>query len=262
MDLGLKGRTAIVTGGAAGIGKATSKALAGEGVDVAIFDINIPLLEATAAEIRSATGRRILPIPTDMTKREQIEAMVDRVATEFGRLDILVNNAGASKFGDPLKIEPEAFADTMTLKYLGYVYCSRAAAKHMIKQGWGRIINVIGSGGKQILPVHIPGGASNAALLLFTKGLGLHLAPHGVLVNAVSPGLVATERMVRLIQSSAETKGITYAEAERDFYKDIPLGRAAQPEEVANVILFLASEHASYFVGSNLFMDGGIITAI
>lgn len=262
MDLGLKGKTAIVTGGAAGIGKATSKALAGEGVDVAIFDIDAKQLEATTTEIRNTTERRVIPILTDMTKREQIEANVDRAATEFGRLDILVNNAGASKFGDPLQIEPEAFADAMTLKYLGYVYCSRAAAKHMIKRGWGRIINVIGGGCKHILPVHIPGGASNAAVWLFTKGLGLHLAPQGVLVNGISPGFVATERMVRLVQSTAETKGITYAEAERDYYKDVPLGRAAQSEEVANVILFLASERASYFVGSNLFMDGGSIKTI
>jgi NAD(P)-dependent dehydrogenase (short-subunit alcohol dehydrogenase family) len=262
MDLGLKDRTAIVTGGAAGIGKAASKALAEEGVDVAIFDIDSKQIEVTAAEIHDATGRKIKPFIVDMTVREKIEAAVNQVVDEFGRLDILVNNAGASKFGDPLTIEAEAFAETMDLKYLGYVNCARSAANHMVKHRWGRIINVIGSGGKQTLPVHIPGGASNAALWLFTKGFGLHLAPHGVLVNGISPGLVATERMVRLVQSSAETQGITYAEAEREYYKDIPLGRAAQPEEVTNVILFLASERASYFVGSNLFMDGGLITAI
>ena len=105
MDLGLKDKKAIVTGGAAGIGKAASKALATEGVDVAIFDIDTKGLEATAAEIRDATGRRILPNPTDMTKRKQIEANVDQVASEFGRLEILVNNAGASRFGDPLEID-------------------------------------------------------------------------------------------------------------------------------------------------------------
>lgn len=262
MDLGLKDKTAIVTGGAAGIGKATSMALAEEGVDVAIFDIDTQQLEATADEIRKATGRRITPYTVDMMVRDAIEENVDRAAEAFGRIDILVNNAGASKFGDPLTMEAEAFADAMALKYLGYVYCSRAASQHMIKQKWGRIVNVIGSGGKQTLPVHIPGGASNSAIWLFTKGFGLHVAPHGVLVNGISPGLVATERMIRLIKSSAQTQGITFEEAEREYYKDIPLGRAAKTEEVTSAVLFLASERASYFVGSNLFMDGGLITAI
>ena len=259
MNLGLEGKTALVTGGSAGIGKATAKALSLEGVAVAIAARDVKRLEAAAAEIHDIAGGRVLPVSVDMMKREQIEAMVDWVANEFGGLNILVNNAGASKFGDPLTIEPDAFADAMTLKYLGYVFCARAAAKYMIEKGWGRIVNVLGSGGKQILPMHIPGGAANAALELFTKGFGLHLADKGVLVNAVSPGGVATERLVKLIQSTAEANGRTYDEEATNFFKDSPLGRPAQPEEVANLILFLASELAGYFVGSHVFMDGGSV---
>lgn len=262
MDLGLKDRTAIVTGGAAGIGKAAAKALASEGVDVAIFDIDTKGLEATAAEICDATERRVIPIPTDMMKREQIEASVHRVASELGRLEILVNNAGASRFGDPLEIDADAFEEAMALKYLGYVHCARAAAKYMIKQGWGRIINVIGSGGRQAISTHLPGGATNAALRLFTKGFALRLAPHGVLVNGVSPAVVSTERMVRLVQSFADTRGVTYEQAEKDYFKEYSVGRPATPEEVAAVILFLASEHVGCFVGSNVEMDGGSIDAI
>lgn len=107
--------------------------------------------------------------------------------------------------------------------------------------------------------MHIPGGAANAALELFTKGFALHLAHKGILVNAISPGGVATERLVKLVQSTAEAKGRTYAEEESQFFRDSPLGRPARPEEVANVIVFLASECAAYFVGSNLLMDGGSI---
>jgi NAD(P)-dependent dehydrogenase (short-subunit alcohol dehydrogenase family) len=259
MDLKLKGKTALITGGSAGIGRAAAEALALEGVDVAIAARDFRKLDDVATEISRNTGRTILPIVADMMERDQIEQMVQRVAQEFGHIDILVNNAGASKFGDPLEIEAEAFAEAMTLKYLGYVYCSRIAAKYMIKQGWGRIINVLGSGGKQVLPMHLPGGATNAALELFTKGFALRLAPHGVLVNAISPAAVATERLVKLLQSVAEQKGVSYNEVESEYLKEFPLGRPARTEEVAQVIVFLASECGSYFVGSNIFMDGGVI---
>ena len=180
-------------------------ALASDAVDVAVFDVDAKRLKATAEEIGDATGRCILPIPTDMTKRQEIEANVDRAASELGRLDIPVNNAGASRFGDRMEIHAETFEETTALKYYWYVDCARAAAKHMVKQGWGRIINLIGSGGRQAISTHLVGGASNAALRLFTKGFGLRLAPHGVLVNAVSPAVVSTERMVRLVQSFAHT---------------------------------------------------------
>ena len=262
MDLGLAGKTALVTGGSAGIGKAAAKALAAEGVDVAIAARDPARLEAAAAEIRQTTGRRVLPVPADMGKLGEIDALVGRVVGELGRLDILVNNAGASKFGDPLEEPMDNFADAMQVKYLGYVHCSRLAAKDMLQRGWGRIVNVIGTGGKQVTPVHLAGGGANAALFLFTKGLALRLAPHGVLVNAVSPAGVVTERLERLIRAVAESRGLSYEQAEREYHKDYPLGRAARPEEVADVVLFLASERASYFVGSNLLMDGGRVTAI
>jgi NAD(P)-dependent dehydrogenase (short-subunit alcohol dehydrogenase family) len=173
-----------------------------------------------------------------------------------------VNNAGASRFGDPLEIDAEAFEEAMALKYFGYVNCARVVAKYMINQKWGRIINLVGSGGRQAIPVHLPGGASNAALRLFTKGFALRLAPLGVLVNAVSPGAVSTERMIRLVQSVADKEGISYERAENEFFKDYPVGRAATPEEVAAVVLFLVSKHASCFVGSNIEMDGGSLDTI
>jgi NAD(P)-dependent dehydrogenase (short-subunit alcohol dehydrogenase family) len=261
MELGIKDKKALVTGGSAGIGKAAAKALAGEKVQVAIVARDLEKLKKTATEIHEATGQQVLPIPFDLTEDEKIESMIDQVASELGGLDILVNNAGASRFGDPMTIDAEAFKEAMDLKYFGYVNCSRAAAKHMIPNGWGRIINVIGVGGKRVNILHLPGGSANAALVLFTKGLSLHLAPHGVLVNAVSPGGVATERYVRLVQSNSHARGVTYSEAEKQYIKDYPIGRIARPEEVADVILFLASSRASYFVGSNVIMDGGSLRA-
>jgi NAD(P)-dependent dehydrogenase (short-subunit alcohol dehydrogenase family) len=267
MDLGLAGRVALVTGGSAGIGKSTARALMAEGVDVAIAARQVDRLEAAAEELRAAAGPRaagaprVLAVPSDMTSPASIDALVRAVVDAFGRIDILVNNAGGSRFGDPLEIDDDAFEEAMRLKYLGYVRCARAAAPHMIRRGWGRIVNVIGSGGRQVVPSHLPGGAANAALILFTKGFALRLAPHGVLVNAVSPAGVATDRLVRLVQALAAEKGLSFEDAEREFFKESPLGRAARPDEVADAVVFLASERATYFVGANLSMDGGTIRA-
>jgi len=262
MDLGLKDKVAVITGASAGIGKATAKAFAKEGAEVAIVARDPKRLEATAYEILTQSGKQPLTVSFDMAATEEIGRMMQHIVNKFGHIDILVNNAGASKFGDPLELSIDAFEDAIRVKYLGYVECSRAAAKHMIHQGSGRIINVIGSGGKQVNPAHLPGGAANAALILFTKGLALRLAGHNVLVNAVSPGGVSTERLRQLFRSFAHMNGISYSEAEKSFLKQYPLGRPASPEEVADIILFISSDRATYFVGSNIFMDGGTIKGI
>jgi NAD(P)-dependent dehydrogenase (short-subunit alcohol dehydrogenase family) len=262
MDLGIRGRCALVTGGSAGIGRACAMALAREGVDVAICARDAGRLEHAAVEIRAAGGRRVLPIVADLSDPAQITALVGVVAAEFGRIDILVNNAGASRFGDPLEIDDEAWDAAMRLKYLGYVRCARAVAPHMIRHGWGRIVNVIGTAGRRANPLHLPGGASNAALVLFTKGLGLRLAAHGVLVNAVSPAGVDTERLRRLAASIAEHEGIAVDDAWRRMSANAPLGRLARPEEVADAVCFLASERAGYFVGTTVWMDGGELNTV
>lgn len=253
----MKGRYALVTGGSAGIGRACAFALAREGVDVAICARDAGRLEDAAAAIRQDAGRRVLPVTADLTVPAQINALVDSVVGEFGRIDILVNNAGASRFGNPLELDDDAWVSAMDLKYFGYLRCARAVAPYMVRQGWGRIVNIIGTAGRRANPAHLPGGAANAALVLLTKGLGLELARHGVLVNAVSPAGVATDRLRRLAQAVAEREGLTAEEAWRRMAAHSPLGRPARPEEVANAVCFLASECASYFVGTTLWMDGG-----
>lgn len=262
MDLGLRGRCALITGGSVGIGRACAAGLAREGVDAAICARDAARLDEAAAAIARDSGRRIVPIPADLTDSAQITALVERVVREFGRIDILVNNAGASRFGDPLQLDDDAWMSAMHLKYFGYVRCARAVAPHMIRQGWGRIVNVIGTAGKRANPVHLPGGGSNAALVLFTKGLGLYLAPHGVLVNAVSPAGVATERLRQLARVIAERDGIEFEEAWRRMSANSALGRPARPEEVADAVCFLASERAGYFVGTTVWMDGGELTSV
>jgi NAD(P)-dependent dehydrogenase (short-subunit alcohol dehydrogenase family) len=246
MDLGLAGKAAVVTGGSKGIGRAVARRLAVEGADIAICARDTAVLEATAGEIAAASGRRCVPIPTDMTRLDEIERLMAEAERALGRIDILVNNAGASRFGDPLLIDDEAWASAMELKFLGYVRPTRAVVPYMRKRGWGRIVNVIGNGGVGISPVHLPGGSSNAALILFTKGIGVQLARENILVNAVSPGGVLTERVRRFVEASAES----------------PLNRFQSPEEVAILVAFLASERCTFLVGENILADGGAVKAI
>ena len=261
MDLRLTGKTAIVTGASQGIGKAIAEALAAEGVDVALCARGADRLEAVA-EIVRARRRRALVVPADLSQAGAADQVIERVIAEWGRVDVLVNNAGASRFGDPLGLDDAAFGEAMDLKYLGYVRMARAVAPAMIRQGGGAIVNVIGVGGAQPSPSHLPGSAANAALILFTKGFGREMARHNVRVNAVSPAGVATERLQSLMQAIAEREQISVEEATRRSSAQVPLGRPARPEEVADAVLFLASERSGYFAAANLIMDGGSVGAV
>jgi len=262
MDLGLTGKVAVVTGASKGIGRAVARRLAVEGADAAICAREVTILEATAKEIAAATGRQCVPIPTDMTRLDQITRLMVEAERALGRIDILVNNAGASRFGDPLEIDDDAWSSAMELKFLGYVRATRAVVPYMRKSGWGRIVNVIGSGGVGVSPVHLPGGSSNAALILFTKGIGLQLARDNILVNAVSPGGVLTERARRWVQATAEREGKSYDETERAMTGECALNRFQSPEEVATLVAFLASERCTFCVGENILADGGAVKAI
>ncbi len=262
MDLGLRDRVAIVTGGSAGIGRACALALAQEGAHIAICARSADRLNETAEAITRQTDRRVLPLVSDLRQPDQIIALTERAAAEFGRIDILVNNAGAARYGPPLEIDDAAWLSVFELKYMGYLRCARAVAPHMIRLGWGRIVNIIGTGGKRVSSFHLPGGSVNAALVLLTKGLGLELAPYGLLVNAVSPAGVPTESLGRLMQARAESAGVNVEEAWGRTVAQFPLGRPARAEEVAAAVCFLASERASYFVGTTLWMDGGVIDSV
>jgi NAD(P)-dependent dehydrogenase (short-subunit alcohol dehydrogenase family) len=262
MDLGIRGRVALVTGGSGELGLGCALGLAREGVAVCITARDQGRLDQAAQTIRTETGQAPLVISADLKHLDEANAVVAATAAHFGRLDILINNAGASRFGDPLTLEDEAWVSAMDLKYFGYLRCARAAAPHMMAAGWGRIINILGAAGKRAVPVHLPGGSANAALTLLTKGLGMELARHGVLVNALSPAGVLTDRYRKLAQAMAEREGITMEEALGRLAAAYPIRRLATVAEVADAVCFLASERASFFVGTTILMDGGDVSAI
>jgi 3-oxoacyl-[acyl-carrier protein] reductase len=237
------GRVAIVTGGAGGIGRAVCSRLARDGCAVVIVDVRREPAEAVAAAL-AAAGARALALPTDVADEGQVEDLVTRTLNAFGRLDILVNNAAAAM---PRLAAHETPLDTwqrsLAVNLTGAFLCARAAARPMLRQRYGRVVNVLAIQAWVPLPRNAAYAAAKGGLLALTRSLAIDLAPHGVLVNAVAPGLVYVEG--------------DPVPPERDRASPNLLGRMGRPEEVAEVIAFLASEACTYVVGEVIRCDGG-----
>jgi 3-oxoacyl-[acyl-carrier protein] reductase len=253
MEFGLKGKVAIVTGGTEGIGKATALTLAREGAKVAICARGKPLLDAVAAEITKAGGE-VLAVSADMSKAADVERFINEVVKRFGGIDILVNNAGTSKRGKFLELTDDEWAADLELKVFGAVRCSRLAIPHMKKRGGGRIINITISGAKQPAAESYPTSVSRAAGLAITKALSKEFAADNILVNTICIGKIKSGQHERRYTKD----GISADEYYSKLGKDIPLKRAGEAQEVANVITFLASDAASYVTGTSINLDGSI----
>ena len=257
MELGLKGRCALVTGGSMGIGKAAARELAAEGCRVAIAARGQEALAQAAGEI----GGDALAVQADCTKPAEIARMVAQVLERFGRLDILVNSIGAAKSGQFLRLTDADWLDSLELKLFGIVRCCREAVPHMQRQGWGRIVNVIGHRGRQPEAQAMPAGVANAGLINFTKALADELVRDGILVNGVSPCPMQTRRLDYMVKAKASMMGITEQAAREEYLRDIPIGRFAEPHEISPLIAFLASERNSYISGVTIGIDGGATRA-
>jgi NAD(P)-dependent dehydrogenase (short-subunit alcohol dehydrogenase family) len=263
MDLELEGKTAIVTGGSRGIGKAVARQLAREGVQVVIASRGAEALEATAHELSEETGRRVIAVPADTTDDESVRGLVAGAVYELGHVDILVNSAArVSGGGRPPMLEEithEAFLDEMNTKVFGYLRCAREVAPLMKAQGWGRIINLSGlaarSSGSAL------GSMRNVSVAALTKNLADELGPHGINVTVVHPGTSRTERTPAMIAAAMERDGVTAEEAERRMANN-SIRRLVSAEEIADVIAFLASPRAVAINGDAVAVGGGAGNAI
>ena len=257
MDLDLQGKTAIVTGGSEGIGKAIAEALAREGADVAICARRAEPLQQTAAAVSEATGRRVIPITADLTQDADVRRFIHAAAEALGRLDILINNAGAAPGGVIENLTETDWALALQLKFMGYVRCMRYALPIMRKQGGGRVVNLIGNDGVKTSYWEIAPGAANAAGQNLTKALATQYGRHGISFAAVNPGPVRTERWNGLVETMSRDMQLSFEEADQLAPRSIPLGRIAKTSEVANLVVMLASPLMHFVNGTMIEIDGG-----
>ena len=248
----LENRTAIVTGSRRGIGRAIVLALAKEGANVVVSDISQEDCQKVVNEIKGLAGKG-LALKCDVTSRDDVEVMVKRTVAEFGRLDILVNNAGIIAFKPFLELTDEDWDSTINVNLKGQFLCAQVAAREMIKNKWGRIINIasISSGGCGIaFPLIAHYTASKGGIVALTEALALELTPQGINVNAICPGAINTD-MAKGVKESGQLEQLLLR---------IPKSRLGEPEDIANLAVFLASEESNYISGAAIVIDGGWLT--
>ncbi|MBI3078515.1 MAG: SDR family oxidoreductase [Deltaproteobacteria bacterium] len=257
MELGLKGKVAIVTGGSMGIGRAVARELAQEGCAVSICARGRERLEQVAEEIRQATGAKVLPLVADMTRPPDILRIVDETVKSFGGVDILIANAGLSYRGTIETLPEEKWYYDIELSLMGVVRCVKAVLPAMRQRGGGRIVIMAAVAGMAPL-IHIPGtSAINAAQISLGKTLSKELAKDKILVNTLNLGPIWTELAEENCRQLARDQGISFEEARRRRCQHTVLGRNGDPEEVAAITAFLCSERASFITGAAIEVDGG-----
>lgn len=263
MDLGIKGKVAIVTGGSRGIGRETARQFLEEGARVMICGRKAEALEQARAELARITGGDIRAVVADMIKQADIERLVSTTVREFGRVDILVNNAGQMYSGRFDVLTDDGLKEQLETKLFGFMRAIRLVYPMMKAQRWGRIVNLIGGAGKEPDPYMFGSGITNSGLLNITKSLSTEFGEDNVLVNAVCPGWVDTDLWRRNAQGlAAELGAQTEDEARRRAARKNSLNRFGRPEELANAIVFLCSERASYITGVSLNLDGGRLKSL
>ena len=264
MHLGLKGKVALITGASQGIGKAIALTMAEEGCNVAICARGKDKLDSSAEEIR-AKGVEVLAVQSDVSKREDNLNFVSQAAEAFGRIDILVNNAGYGNASDPMELPEEVFRYHLDLMLFGPIQLCRLVIPHMRNQGWGRIINISSIFSKQ------PGNqldydAIKAAMNMYTKDFSNYLAKDNILVNAVCPGPIRGplwEGPGALAEQLGQELGMSAPEVMRWFAeKNIPLEHHGDPEDIANMVAFLASDRAKFITGQAINVDGGMVKTL
>jgi NAD(P)-dependent dehydrogenase (short-subunit alcohol dehydrogenase family) len=254
----LQGQVAIVTGAGRGIGRATALELARMGADIVVAELDEGGADKTAALVKDA-GRRAAVIPTDVTRRAELTAMVERTLAAFGRIDVLVNNAGIYRAAATLDVTEEHWDAIMTLNARAVFFASQAVLPAMIAARRGSIVNLASMAGKIGSRTNLPYNVSKAAVISMTKSLALAHAADGVRVNCVCPGFVETDMWTMVARQQGAILGLTPEEFTRRRLESVPLGRMERPEDVASVIGFLASPRAAYMTGQALSVDGGLV---
>ena len=253
---------AIVTGSSDGIGYSTALALAREGTRTVICGRREPLLAEARDRIVGETGAELLAVPCDVQQLPDVQRLVRETMQRFGAVHILVNNAGSVPSIQFNEVDDAEWHRMLEGKLLSYIRVTREVVPNMRKGGWGRIINIAGGGGRQPTATGMAVGLNNAAVINWTKSLSLQYAADGILVTTIAPGKIDTPRQIRNRVREAKIRDMTLDVLQGEGVREIPLKRVGRPEEVANVVVFLASECSSYMTGTCVAVDGGVTRGI
>jgi 3-oxoacyl-[acyl-carrier protein] reductase len=262
MDLGLKGRAAIVAAASTGLGFAVAKELAQEGADVAICARTAANLEKAAGKIKQATGREVFWQALDVTDATAVQKFVDAVEKRYGRVDICVTNAGGPPAKKFLEISLEEWRAAVNLTLLSAVYFAREVLPRMRKNRWGRLLTITSVSVKQPIDGLLLSNSLRAAVTGLARTLANEFGPDGITVNNVCPGYTTTERLNELADTLARNSGAPREQIFKNWSAQVPLGRLARPEEFAAMVTFLASERASYINGATIGVDGGWVKSL
>jgi 3-oxoacyl-[acyl-carrier protein] reductase len=262
MELGLKGRGVIVAASSEGMGRATAEAFAREGAQVAMCARTELTLRQAADEIRTATGAEIYAAPLDVTDAGAVQRFVEQAAKQFGRIDVCVTNAGGPPAKNFLSITPDEWRRAVDQNFMSVVHLAKAVIPHMQRHRWGRILTITSVSVKQPLPELTLSNAVRAAVVGLVKSISNEFGKDGILANNVAPGYTTTERLKELAGTRALAAGVSTQQIYEQWAADAPVRRLADPKEVADTIVWLASERASYITGQTILVDGGIYRGI
>lgn len=257
MDLGLIHKVAFVAASSQGLGKAAALSLAKEGVKLAICSRDVGKLNFAAEEIRTNTGAEVQPIACDVTLPEDIERAVNETLQRYGQIDILVNNAGGPPAGKISKVTDQEWESGFELTMMSMIRMTRAVLPSMERQKWGRVISIVSLSAKQPIDELLISSTLRPGILGLTKVLANQYGMHGITVNSVCPGYFLTQRQKDLGAVRSKERNISMEEYLSESAKSIPVGRLGRPEELGDVIAFLASERASFINGESILVDGG-----
>lgn len=258
----LKGKTAIVTAASRGIGKGVARVLAREGANLVIASRDLERLSKTASEIKSETGAEVVPVQADLTKRADVSKIVETAIGTFGGIDVLVYNTGPPKPGTFLELTEEDWDYAVKLLLMSAVWLTKDVLPHMMKKRGGRIIYITSLTLKRPLPNLTLSNVIRLSIAGLVKTLAYQLAPYNILVNAVLQGYVETERVLEVARDRAAREGRSLEDVLKAMAGEIPLGRMAKPEEIGELVAFLASDKAGYITGSLINIDGGYVQCI
>lgn len=258
MDLGLKGRGVIVAASSEGIGRAAAEAFAREGAQVAMCARTEKTLREAAEEIRSKTGAEVYAEPLDVTDAGAVARYVEQVAKRFGRIDVCVTNAGGPPAKNFLSISTDEWRKAVDMNFMSVVYLAKAVIPYMQRHRWGRIITITSISVKQPIADLIMSNSVRAGVVGLVKSLANEFGKDGILVNNVGPGYTATERLKELAGVRALAAGVSQEKIYETWAAEAPVRRLGEPQEIADVIVWLASERASYVTGQTVLADGGI----